>query len=505
MLAGNSCRASPCRSIDSPVGLPLDNHGRSYFYYFREKTCRELSSLLPLEFWTAYVLPMSALNQHVQYAIVALAAQHRAYVEEKSGLPLGSPSTRLTYSLQTYGKAITCLNKQLFDSPSGRHILEATLVTCLLFICFNILQGNDVGALAHLDSGLQICSKNLQRIRSVSDGDETVGEPEIQLRSTFRRLDLQAASYLGSYHVKSVTNELIRNPEILHSTHKITLLEFKNFHEAGSYLDGLVLSACHYMRSTAEPLKYLDGGRLLDLRYQSAESERDMHIEKLHNWLESFRAFVSTSSMPLEETEKFLAARCRISHAATVVALFACLCPHEMAYDQCLPLFLEVLTSAEDVLRSAADVARSQDTLRPLFDLEMSLIHPLYLTALKCRDSHIRWRAKELLHICGKEGVWDGDIMARVAGHVISLEEGERGLDTISGILEIAEGGRICGTGISVNRDKKMAWVECSMRRSISKHEFSVDSQGGERDTVVPEEEIDWQYEWEVRETILEW
>jgi hypothetical protein len=115
LVTENSSRASPCRSIDSFVGLPLDHQGRSYFYYFREKACRELSSLLPLEYWNTYVLPMSALSQHVQYAIIALAAQHRAYLEEKSGVHPRSLNSPLTYSLHTYGKAITCLNKQLVD------------------------------------------------------------------------------------------------------------------------------------------------------------------------------------------------------------------------------------------------------------------------------------------------------------------------------------------------------------------------------------------------------
>jgi hypothetical protein len=41
------------------------------------------------------------------------------------------------------------------------------------------------------------------------------------------------------------------------------------------------------------------------------------------------------------------------------------------------PLFLEVLTSAENILCSPTNVLRSQDKLRPLFDLEMSVIQPL--------------------------------------------------------------------------------------------------------------------------------
>jgi hypothetical protein len=159
----------------------------------------------------------------------------------------------------------------------------------------------------------------------------------MQLISTFRRLDLQAASYEGSYHIKSITNEFIHYPELLPDTRRIAYLEFESFLEARSYLDCFVLSAFYFMRSTAEPLKYLQGDKLMELGYQSVASERDVHIEKLHNWLESFRRLISNHPIPLDNTEKLLAARCRISNAATVVALSACLSPHEMACDECLP------------------------------------------------------------------------------------------------------------------------------------------------------------------------
>jgi hypothetical protein len=97
----------------------------------------------------------------------------------------------------------------------------------------------------------------------------------MQLISTFRRLDLQAASYEGSYHIKSITNEFIHYPELLPDTRRIAYLEFESFLEARSYLDCFVLSAFHFMRSTAEPLKYLQGDKLMELGYQSVASERE--------------------------------------------------------------------------------------------------------------------------------------------------------------------------------------------------------------------------------------
>jgi hypothetical protein len=86
---------------------------------------------------------------------------------------------------------------------------------------------------------------------------------------------------------------------------------------------------------------------------------------------------------------------------------------------------------------------------------------------------------------------------------VISLEEGQRRLDALTGRLEIPEDGRVCRTGISVIRDEKMVWVQCSMRRSVAKHDFSMKGQGNESDNPAPEREVDMQYVWEFEKLFL--
>ena len=58
------------------------------------------------------------------------------------------------------------------------------------------------------------------------------------------------------------------------------------------------------------------------------------------------------------------------------------------------------------------------------FSLESSIVEALYFTALKCRHKVLRRCALGLLKCAGREGLWDGAVMAVVAEHVICVEEG---------------------------------------------------------------------------------
>jgi hypothetical protein len=111
--------------------------------------------MLSDSFWNSYVLPISASCKSVQYAIVALATRYRAWVDGPSS-PINSSSAAEAFSLLSYGKAIKTLNDRMRERETSTSMVEQTLITCLLFIYFNVLQGNDIEALAHLETVLHI-------------------------------------------------------------------------------------------------------------------------------------------------------------------------------------------------------------------------------------------------------------------------------------------------------------------------------------------------------------
>jgi hypothetical protein len=187
-----------------------------------------------------------------------------------------------------------------------------------------------------------------------------------------------------------------------------------------------------------------------------------------------------------------------------MILLCVCLDPDEMAYDLYLPLFQDIIASADAIL----DLPLDMPGPRPIFDIEMSVIHPLYFTAIKCRDPLVRDQAKELLSRCGKEGVWDGDIMTCVASHVIALEESERAFDPAKGKWDIPEEGRVCGTALNVIRDKKVVLVKCTARQSKVGPGTSMNAGVTYNDNYKEPGRLfgpHADYDWTFRESILKW
>ena len=139
-LSDHSNSSSQCDhqiSVGTTVwGLPTNIKDRRYFDYFRHRCAREFSGLLGHDFWSRYVLRVSASRPAVQYAVVALGAQHEAYLSRKNCNIYGdflhqnnSPSLS-AYSLEVYRKAIKCLYRHLGSNPnSDANVMEETLVT----------------------------------------------------------------------------------------------------------------------------------------------------------------------------------------------------------------------------------------------------------------------------------------------------------------------------------------------------------------------------------------
>ena len=419
------------------------------------------------------------------------------------------PKSQESYPLSNYGKAIHALNCRLASKPTGTQMVQETLITCLLFICLNILQGNDLGAMTHLHSGLQINTHLSKSLLDASSNLESNREPIYQLIETFRRLDLQAAFYLGSYQIRSITTEY--RPHTNQLAHKDGTAVFQSIEEGRGNLMSIVLSASHFMRSTAEPLKYLEFQTLESTKESQIHAVhlRDVYIKKLNEWLNSFRAVLSGLPPGRQDIEKSQASKCFISCAMTMISLSVCLAPDETAYDTYFLLFLDIVQNAENILSSGSEsephAAVRQEKRGPLFDLEMSVIQPLYFTALKCRNSDTRYRAIHLLRQTGKEGVWDGSVMAGIAEHVVMLEENQRCQSITEWDMNVLEESRICGVALNLMRHERKVWIECSSRRWSTAGECSRTEKVVTDSPALAEQEGDTGYVWEFREATLRW
>jgi hypothetical protein len=334
-----------------------------------------------------------------------------------------------------------------------------------------VLQGNDAGALTHLEAGLQVYNEYLSGQQKPFLLAKEPEDPIEELAMSFKRLDLQAAWYIGSYQMKSLA------PVDVWGTDSSPFqFDFASIADARRTLDAITCSVFHFMRSKAEPVKYSGSADHSDTNSSdkfmkpgcnSLASQRDVYVKQLYNWEMSFRRFQTKTSRHWSVEERIKICNHWICYNTILISLSICLSPDETAYDRFLPQFTDILSHVEYIFNpsSPSHTREQRQQSNSLFNLEMSIIQPLYFTALKCRDANIRRRAVEFLQRCGKEGVWDGDVMAKVAQYVVTLEEFKRCFNPLTKSLELFERDRICGTAVNLMRAEKKIWVECSTRR----------------------------------------
>jgi hypothetical protein len=117
--------------------------------FFRHEAAPALSGYFDADFWSGILPRISYSEPPVQHAMVALGSLY----EYCSGNEEYPTVIQQRYALIQYNKAIKALKYCKVDDPKT---LEITLLTCLLFVCLELLGGNPEQALNHLQNGLGI-------------------------------------------------------------------------------------------------------------------------------------------------------------------------------------------------------------------------------------------------------------------------------------------------------------------------------------------------------------
>lgn len=443
-------------SAHSTLETPFDCSDRRYFEHFRQKCVYDLVGLVDTDLWNYYVLQISASKPAIQYAILALSAQHKAFLAR--GLSKGDQCSSdgescAIYSWTQYSKATRILQRQLTNSPNTAATLEETLIICLLFIAFEVLQGNYLAALTHLEGGLEIISS--REPLAIHGEDLSTSS----LAKVFKRLDIQASSYVGVRNVKPFSFSNASSHSSISGLPNQNIMVFNDVRDAFDSLNLHVASIYHFMRSPTPSLSHhpqLSSKSVMDLRYEpllhlaaghdsnfgGLYEEQAEKLDALGNWALAFEAFLIklSSKASHHETSKAEFRKAKDSRQCAVLwisyliilnTLSTCLEPDESSYDKYMPGFQSIVEHAEYILLpQARDDPNSARGAR--FSFEMAVIQPLYFTALKCRNHNLRHQAISLLHISGQEGVWDGKMLAVIAKHIVEHEECQRNVEALS-------------------------------------------------------------------------
>src|SRR5438034_7892321 len=135
------------KSLSTYYVTVQEHHALDYFF---NRAAPMLSAYMDPPFWNRLVLQLGHSEPAIRHAIIGLSTAYEQL--ESHPKPLYTEaSTR--FSLQQYNKALNHLITYLSSNDGTPEIL---LITCVLFICLEYIQGDIDRARAHLLNGVNI-------------------------------------------------------------------------------------------------------------------------------------------------------------------------------------------------------------------------------------------------------------------------------------------------------------------------------------------------------------
>ncbi|EHK23414.1 uncharacterized protein TRIVIDRAFT_147011 [Trichoderma virens Gv29-8] len=378
------------------------------FEYFRRYTTTKLPGLFESGFWDSLVLQASEQEPAVLHAVTALGAAHKN--EER-------------ISLTEYNKAIRHLRRSL--NRSDKEALRVCLITCMLFVCIELLRGGFKAGHAHLSNGLRIL-REIQRREGVttSDGDIILRSHAVSVEDTlvevFSRLNVQIALFgqVSSYLL------FVGDSAETSGTYDIPLM-FSSLREARKYLDALI-NGSHVLGEQASRL-LLSRQPIPEKLYQS-QGRLEAALMK---WLRALDSSHDEFTGRADFRTRFAIPMLLLYHTMTrIMAATALRGTDEMIYDRYLPDFSLLIKQSSDLWNFMRSELRKSFGLRGTnkpdinFTIDMGFIPPLYYALAKCRQPNLRRKVLELLkEVPHREGAWDGFTVINMGDMLIGLEE----------------------------------------------------------------------------------
>ncbi|KAM5345680.1 hypothetical protein ACJ41O_011541 [Fusarium nematophilum] len=391
----------------------LSNTQQTYFEWFRCRTSPKLPGSFPSSFWSTLLLQATTDEPSVLHAVLALSSVHKrgpvdTRTQKSQRAELLDEQDR--FALQHYVKAISHLQPQL--SSRDRRSCRVALITCVVFVCLELLRGHFKTAQVHLQNGLEI-------LRQMHESDGQV----LNLKACHEATDEWIVEALSRLHLQV---ELFRYPYqhtcILQQTINpgVAFARFLTINDAWKYLEYL-LNQIFYLAQQARQQEVVS-----DELFASQQ-----HIKaKLLQWPSMYDTFVKAhpgdGSVELEKSYQIL----RIQHTMTTIMAETCLQADETVFDMHTDKFILLVEQLANMwaISSKTDdlevVMPRHIMLMPRSIVDIGWIPPLYFAAVKCRVHRVRLQAIRLLRTSPhREGIWDAQTAACVAQRVMELEE----------------------------------------------------------------------------------
>lgn len=391
------------------------------FDYFRSQTAPELALAMKSNFWQSLVLQLSHYDPAIRHAVVAFGfLSERLHINGVLTSDNKEANQRHAFACLYYYRAIKELRKRL-DGEAEKSV-EFTLISCFLFICFEFLQGNDVGVLAHLRSGLKIFRSaqhelKLEKVGHISLSSE-LGEFKTNTRQLYQLLDWLASLWLGKRSFEPPNTD-----------------EQEPYVPIPSYFSSVVEAEESLFRWMDQVYQlqhkwgFLDRSELRPVDLQTARAKQEFCIGESNRWQLNVESLLVFFRDKFEQEDLHRITVLRINHKVMTMIMGSVLEYDEARYYRALdPSFKQIVSLSSTVLLpvNVMTNCRVFPTTNQIFSFGQGVIQPLYFAAIKCGNLRICQKAISLLGTPPwREGAWESASMAKIAKKKVSELEKE--------------------------------------------------------------------------------
>ncbi|KAJ5612548.1 hypothetical protein N7510_005742 [Penicillium lagena] len=427
---GSNAERRDHRARDYPLSTSSLVQGeRHAFEYYFHHVAQALSDPLDFGFWCGTVLQICRAEPTVWDAIVALSTLYESpTVLSKlydappvrsrlyDALPVRSrdlsshllsvtvPTQRQQQALTWYSRSIGSLRRQI---ERGVVDVSVALVSCILFICIELLQGNVREALALYKQGLQL-------VRSTTAPTSTM----IVITSVLQRMGPWALIIGGIPHMSegncSGDESCAKTPFPSISEARSCLHAF--FPDWKS-LDCDSRSRQHTVTSTPDSSLHIRQ-KLLEHRILAWHARFSTMLE-VQRYTHTHAA-IENRLLGKRNTHDGIIAGLIMTYTSILILTQTIINYSESVYDAYNSEFVQIITHAPVALAATA----CDDDQQPPFVFDMGIGMPLLITALKCRSPAVRRQALRLQRQAPQiQSFYLGALATHVVAAIVAVEE----------------------------------------------------------------------------------
>ncbi|KAL2847771.1 hypothetical protein BJY01DRAFT_164346 [Aspergillus pseudoustus] len=378
---------------------------RAFAYYFQHAAT--FVGGLDVEFWSTVVPQVCQVEPAVWDAIIALSAmfedrEHNSNAPQRYTLPENRRD-----ALAWYSRSVSAVRQRI---ERGGSDVFVGLISCVLFICIEALQGGTEEAIRLYAQGVQL----IVALRAQIACGAIPARKGVLLEDTivpiFVRLAIMALSVSGV----SVQALMLETAQVLSG--------FASLKAAREAMVLLVMEAALFQEACES--NHADMQYATDVPPELIARQAAL-FSRLRSWKAAFTTFLDYLRMKngggeLSAQQTTTIALLTTYHEMTYTIVAICTSPRKTITDKHLHNFRNIV----DQSRIALDASARSDGTQPPFTFDIGVGFPIWFTCLRCADPTIRREALALLRRAPQvEGFYGNATITVSAEAIMVIEE----------------------------------------------------------------------------------